>query len=490
MANLEMNNIVENIVDTQKKVVETVVENTKKFTSGNNLLNDSIEKGSEWYKNWLETQKSFFNQSTEKANATTEKVKESTNKMGEFYENYATMQKNWAKQVWDMNQDLVKGMTNNMSANPYVNWQNNFNNMNNNMNNWMSNMSPANWMNNSSNYNPFNVDGMKKASENWTNVMGQFYNMLNGSFADMQRSLSGSTVQDAYKNMINVGEGFTKFAEVWMPMLRSVSDKSFNMDVYRQMVSPELYKDLMDKYFGFMPEANRSYIQNMMSMMNDSARQFGTTGMNGYRQMRNMAGMSGNVHAMFDSMSSTYQNMYSSMNEAFAPFTRIITPTQHTKAMAEWADLSQRIAAYNIKNAELQYMIYVQGGQVMDALAENVAEKVRDGKEVNSIVSLYQEWLNISDKEFVKLFESAKYSELMAEVGSMQMKLKKDIEGQMEKSLANVPVATRSEMDELYKAIYDLKSQVRQLQSMMELSENSTEVEENGTPKTRRTKAN
>jgi hypothetical protein len=35
----------------------------------------------------------------------------------------------------------------------------------------------------------------------------------------------------------------------------------------------------------------------------------------------------------------------------------------------------------------------------------------------------------------------------------------------------NVPLATRSEMDEVYQTIYDLKKQVRQLQSMLELED-------------------
>jgi len=183
------------------------------------------------------------------------------------------------------------------------------------------------------------------------------------------------------------------------------------------------------------------------------------------------------------------QNM---MSEASAPFTRMITPNEHTKAAMEWSDISNRIATYNIKNAELQYMVYAHGVKVMDKLAENVTNKVNSGVEVNSLIGMYQEWLNISDKEFVSLFESDDYSQLMAEVGAMQMKLRKDIELQTEKMLVNVPVATRSEIDELHKAIYDLKSQVRQLHSMMELENDAkgdTATEETAAKKTAAKKA-
>ncbi len=72
--------------------------------------------------------------------------------------------------------------------------------------------------------------------------------------------------------------------------------------------------------------------------------------------------------------------------------------------------------------------------------------------------------MSISDKTFVSLFESDEYSQLMAEVSALQLKLRKDMEAQMEKALSGIPVATRTELDELYKTIYDLKKEVRQLE--------------------------
>lgn len=164
------------------------------------------------------------------------------------------------------------------------------------------------------------------------------------------------------------------------------------------------------------------------------------------------------------------------MSEAYAPFTKMMTPGQQTQNMLEWQDIANRMAIYNIKNAELQYMMYSQGTKVMDKLAENIMQKIENGVEINSIMALYQEWLNLGDKTFVSLFESDEYSVLMAEVSAMQLKLKKDIELQMEKLFAGIPVATRSEMDELYKTIYELKKQVRQMSKMMEL-ENEEETE-------------
>ena len=525
MASQDNNNLVDTIVDTQKKVLDSVVENTKKLTNGNNILSETIEKGSDWYKNWLEDQKTFFAKATGHA-GTTEATKEDTSKengnhdtaahsntakMNEYFEQWMNTQANWAKQIWEMGQESAKKFgagantnpfatfttnsnpfagwqqmwnMNNAPANPFANWQNQWNNMGNPMNNWMGNMNANNWMNQAQQMNPFNQDTFKKANENMTNMFSQYYATMNDAFSNWQKNFNSDTAKDAFKNMSGSVEGFTKFAEMWMPMLKSMQDKSFNMESYKQYMNPELYKDLMDKFFGFMPESNRQFMHNMTGMMNDGMKQMNQHTMNNYSQMRDAMGKMGNGSQAFNDMYSGYNNWYAKMNEAFAPFNKMVTPTQQTKAMQEWSEIANRIAQYNMKNAQLQQMIYNQGTKVMDKLAENIAKKIQDGTEVNSMLGLYQEWLNISDKVFVSLFESSEYSELMAEVGAMQMRLRGDIELQTEKMLKDIPVATRSQLDEVYKSIYDLKKELREMaKNMNAATEEKAATEDKNAPK-------
>ena len=263
-----------------------------------------------------------------------------------------------------------------------------------------------------------------------------------------------------------------------MPMFKSVQDKSFNMDVYKQWMNPDTYKELMDKYFGFLPENNRNYFQQMTQMWQNNAKQMGTSAMQNFQQMKQNFGNAAFQPAdMFSNMLSGHNYFTNMMNEAVAPFTKMMTQTDQTRTMQEWAEIANRITVYNIKNSELQFMIYSQGSKIMDKLAENVASKMQDGKEVTSMLALYQEWLNISDKVYVTLFESDEYSKMMAEVSAMQMTLKKDIERQMEKFMTGVPVATRSEMDEVYKTVYDLKTQIRNLEKKLVTAEESVKEE-------------
>jgi len=462
MAAKENGTIIDNIVNTQKKVLDSIVENTRKFTGNNEKMNENIDKGTDWYKNWLDTQKNLFSKTEDKAAAASENAKETAAQMNEFFQNWFRMQADMAKSFWDKAQDNAKNMVNNATGtNPFAAWQNaGSNNM---AGMW------GNWMNQASGMNPFNMDAAKKATDTMTGMFQQYYNMLNNGMGDWQKHMQHVSMEDVYKNMINTGSGFAKFAELWTPMFKSIQDKSFNMDMYKQMMNPELYKDMMDKYLGLFPESARTQMQQMGNMMTEGMKQFTQAGMDNYNFLRNGMNQFGNGNHAFESMMNGYNQFSSMMNEAAAPFAKMATPNEYTRAMGKMNEIANQIAAYNMKNADLQYMIYNTGGKVMDALAENVAAKVKDGVEIKSMLGLYQEWLNISDKVFVNLFESDDYSRLMAEVGSMQMKLRKEIEAMMEKSFDNIPVAKRSEIDELTKTVYDLKKQVRQLEKMLEI---------------------
>ncbi len=473
------NNFVDILVDAQKQAVDSVLENTKKFANGNTIVNETAQKGSDFYKNWLDGQKKFMNQATEKAG----NMQQQFGQSNEFFQNWYNTQNNWTKQIWDMNNNLFQSTTNNAQNAANMNPMNQWQNMMNNWNTWTSSMNNTNqWMNMMQQWNTlFNTDTYSTVVENWKGAFAQSQEMMNGSWAKMQENMKNGTAQDAYKNMMNATESFTKFYELWSPMWKNIQDKNFNMDTYKQFMNPAGYKDLMDKMLGFMPESSRGYLQQMTAFMQDSMKQMNGNGMQSFQQMRNMFGqaMPNNTNGFADLMNgyNYFQNM---MTEAAAPFNKMFAQNQSTKNMMEWQDIANRAAIYNIKNAELQYMVYNQGTKSMDVLAENIMAKIQSGEEINSIMALFQEWMNLSDKTFVSLFESDDYSKLMAEVSAMQLKLKKDVENQMEHVMVGIPVATRSEMDELYKTIYDLKKQMRQMEKMMDLGNEET-VEE---PKT------
>ena len=512
--NSESKNIIDTMMDTQKGIVDKMVDSTKQFASGNPALTDTVEKGSDWYKNWLDSQKSFFENAAQKAGTATDSLKEAGAKAQESYKNMMDHQTAWARQWQDMNAKWMNNATHMgqmpQNGNPMESmtqmWNNSLNGWNQSMGNWQRMMTAGenpmmSMMKNFTGENPMlnlmkGFTGGSNPMAAWTNMMptmmnmmpgmngtadssnpfggmmNQWYEMLSNATAAAQRTMQSGTLQDAYRNMMNTTDGYARFAQLWSPMWKSIQDKTFNTDMFRQMMNPAQYKEMLDQYFGFMPEQMRTYIQQGSGLMQDAVKQMMAQGQNGMGQMKQMmSGMMPNTGDMFGSMLNNYNSFYGAMQNAMAPMARMSTPNQYTKSMNEWSDIANRMVQYSLKNAELQYLVYEQGAKVMEDLAQDLQTKMQNGEEVTSMMALYQEWMNLSDKTFVKLFESEEYSQLMAEVSGMQMRLKKDTELQMEKALVNIPVATRSELDDLYKTIYDLKKQVRQMEKMLEVGD-------------------
>jgi tRNA A37 threonylcarbamoyladenosine modification protein TsaB len=220
----------------------------------------------------------------------------------------------------------------------------------------------------------------------------------------------------------------------------------------------------MDKFYGFMPKETREQFENANKMFTDNMKQFGTQGFDFYSNMKNnmtamMPNMNNNPYA---EMMNFYTTWYNNLENAVAPMAKLMTPNNQSEAMSAWKTIGEMMTEYNTKNAEMQYMMYVTGIKAMDKLAENSITKIKNGEEINSMIKLYQEWLNNSDTVFVELFNSDEYSKIMTETSSLQMKIKAAIEAQMEKMFfSHLPIATRTQMDEVYKSIYDLKKEVR-----------------------------
>jgi len=495
MTNQNGKNFVESVLDAQKKMVDNLVENTRKATSGNSFINDAIDKGTASYNSWIEQQKNLMNNVSQKAESAQESAKENMDKINEFNQQWLNNQINWVKQAWEMNQNFIKGHTpdNDMFKNAF-NPAEFFNNMNNawgKWNNWMNQARDTNnymqqWSNLAQQFTPSAIsENMKKATENYTGIFNQYFELLNHSFGEMQKNMQNTTSRDVYGNMMNAAASFGKFNEIWAPFWKSIQENSFNGEAFKKNFNAGAYKEMMDKFFGLMPENGRQYMQQVSEWFGNGAKGWADFGKNGYAQGREfMNGMNPfGGPQFFESVLNGYQQMQAAFQNAVSPIARMATPGQFTRNAAEWSDIMDRMAIFNIKNAELQYMMYQQGHKVMDKLVDSITGKLENGVEISSMTAMYQEWLDISDKVYVELFESDVYSKLMAEVSALQLKLRKEIDLQTEKMMAGLPVATRSEMDELYKVIYELKKEVRQLEKMLEIDSEETEIAEKTTVK-------
>ncbi|MBS3913178.1 MAG: hypothetical protein KG003_01665 [Bacteroidetes bacterium] len=418
----------ESILDSQKKMAESLNETAKKWNS-NEQVNQALENGSDFFKKWLNFQMDFAKNGTQNEGMKQAETAatESMNQWKSFYENL------FKTQVENINN------LNNQNKTMFGSWSSMFN-----QNPWMSNT---------------NMDTLG----NWNKSISDMYQSMLSGFNG-----NGST-KEVFEGLFNHTQSFLKFYEMWNPVFKNIQNNNFSADMLRSFIKPETYKSFMDSFFGFMPAGFQGVYQDSYSKFNEGMQSFGKQGMDMYREMTaKMMEFAPKGNNVFTEGLNNYNNIYSQMQNAFAPFSKLVAPNSFTKGMEASSEIMDMMNRYQIQNAQLQYMTYITGMKAMDQMGVNISEKLQAGNTYDSMQDLFKEWLNTSDKFFVELFETEDFSKIQAETSSLSLRLKHAADLQMEQMFSNVPVVPRSEMEELYKTIYELKKRVRTLEKEVE----------------------
>lgn len=462
--NNKSKNLVDLMMETQSNVLDKVVDTTKKLTKDIPFVNETLDKGHKFYKDAVQTTSDLVEKSSKSIHDTTNEMNQNTENAKNYFEQWFENQMTWAKSIFN---------TNNNASNPSfahnpTDWMNNMQNWTNQNNSYWMNIMNTNPFQQMMNTNPYASlqSKMNEGLNQWSHYTKQYFDLMNGGNGEWWKQFSNLTAADSFKGMNQMNESLSKFYELWIPMFKSIQDKNFNLDTFKQLLNPEKYKEFIDKFFHFMPDGSRKMMEQINQSFIQYMKQMSESGLNtfsGFKsQMQNNPWMNSNP---FSQMMEMYTHWRTAMNEAVSPLSRLVEENSSVKQAKIWNDIYDQMLQFNIKNNELQYMMYQHGLKVMENVAEKVATKIQKGESIDSIIKIFQDWLMAGDEIYSSLFQSDEYSKLMTEVSSLQLKIKQDVDKQMEKMFfIHLPVATRTEMDEVYKSIYDLKKMYRQME--------------------------
>jgi polyhydroxyalkanoate synthase subunit PhaE len=397
----------ETIADMQKQAMENftqMTENMQKSMNTNQIID------TDFFKKWYENQMSFFNQGTGD--------KDNQNPVN-FFNTWMNSQLEMARNWFDQSQQA---------------------------------------------WHKMGAEGAdaKSTFDNSMAMFNNWLNTMNGTYAEMLKNFSGnSDSKHAFEGMFNNSQNYLKMFELWMPMMKSFQNKSFTPDMFRNMFNTGLFKNMMDSMFNMQPDFMKNMNEEFMKNVKDNMAQGKKAWDNAAGQMKSFMPDSTET---FNQLYNNYNNFYSTMQNAAAPLMKLVTPGAQKEQVERVNEMSHEMSLYNMKNAQMQYMMYVTGVKAMEEVANHMYEKMQNGEQISDFMVVYQDWLNTNDRIFVALFESEEYSKMQSELHSLGMRLKRKIDLQMEKAMENLPLINRSEMDSLYKTIYELKKRISELE--------------------------
>jgi class III poly(R)-hydroxyalkanoic acid synthase PhaE subunit len=125
------------------------------------------------------------------------------------------------------------------------------------------------------------------------------------------------------------------------------------------------------------------------------------------------------------------------------------------------------LSVYLVKRTEYEHTMYVTGLGAFEKVIATVADKVSKGEEFERFDEFFDLWIDVSEKSYYALFQRPDFSEMQGELLEASVHVRQHSFKLMELYLYDFPIALRSEMDDLYKTVYDLKKKVKSLENQL-----------------------
>lgn len=327
----------------------------------------------------------------------------------------------------------------------------------------------------------------------FTNVYNAWLNALNASYDTMTKNMNGAFNKDIFTNFVQGNQVYAKMQEFFQPMLQGMQKGQFNMDSFKNMFSAESYAELSKQLFSGLynqPGMKEAYDNGMKQLQNFFANQ-NNLGKEYYEQMQNMAK---NFPEMFaGKTAATLKDFYSQVHNVFGktfePLLKVVNPGKEKENAEAVIALMDKMTDYSIKQAELQGFLQNTAKTALEEVARHYAEKYADPNTYTQLPSaeeMYNEWVKVNEKLFTDLFASEEFSKVKGEALNLSMDVKRYFEKQFENNFSNLPVVFRSEAEEMQKTIYDLKKQIKDLQTKLNMQSTADLIDDDKNGKARK----
>lgn len=439
------NPFLDTLVESQSQFVNNWMESAKKmqnaFTSGN-----ITSEGQSLYKEFFDKQMSLFNNLQQSAPG----AFGGQNNPQDFFRNWFNQQAQYAKQMADFGQSIQSSFANfGKPAQDYM-------------------------------------AGFGQSNTAFSNIYNSWMNTLNASYDTMSRNMNGSFNKDVFSNFMQGNQVYAKMQEFFQLILNGLQKGQFNMEAFKNQVSPEAYANLAKQIFGGMynEAAIKDVYDNSIKQLHGFFATQNNLGKEFFSQMQNlskvMPDMMGNG-TVATSLKEFYAQINNVFGKTFEPLLKLVNAGKEKENAEALIALMDRMAEYSVKQAELQTYLQETAKKGIEKIAQQYADKYSDPQAMSqlpSIQDMYSEWVKVNEQLFTELFASEEFSKVKGEALNLSMDVKKHFEKQFEQSFANLPLVFKSEVEDLEKTIHDLKKQVRDLQNKLAAQGGAAESDE------------
>jgi class III poly(R)-hydroxyalkanoic acid synthase PhaE subunit len=257
---------------------------------------------------------------------------------------------------------------------------------------------------------------------------------------------------------------YQKLYEIWQPYFKAIQNKSLNTNNYKNFLDPLEIKKLVDDLFNFDADYFNE-LQSQLKKFSTNAEQMTKPWMDATQKNINL------FPEFIDGQPESFQQMFQNIHTAFD---KTFVKNMHAPAVGkdrEKVELMLKfiddLSIYTSKNAEFQHAMYVTGLSATEKVIEAIAQKIEQDEENIQFEDFFNLWIDTNEKTYYSLFQTKEYSVLKGDLVQAGLNARKKYFELTETYLSDLPIALRSEMNDLYKTVYELRKRIKLLEKQI-----------------------
>lgn len=311
--------------------------------------------------------------------------------------------------------------------------------------------------------------GWNRTIPNFSQDFFSIHDAWRGTFAKYFDTLLQShpfgTGRNTFSKLFGGADAYIKLYDFWEPLVTALREKTVTPESYKDLWDPAKYKEMMDKLFGFASPAS------VVEFHAQASKLLETWGMKAQGITQPWAdAVEKNTQALMDlytgdseaSMGMAH-NAYTAFEQTFGKAFKLPAVGKDREQVELFLKTMDRFAIFAAKHAEFQQVIYVTGETAMEKVVEAIAKRVKENAETVTIEEFFKLWTSASEKDFLRLFKTEEFAKLQGVVLTAALDARRTYHRLMEVSLSDYPIALRSEMDDVYKTVYKLRKDTREV---------------------------
>ena len=321
------------------------------------------------------------------------------------------------------------------------------------------------------------ADNMPDMGEYWKSFQNMMPNMQDywKNFANMLPGMNA--YWDNFAKMMPNADAFKDFA----PFLKVPGFEGFTkvFDMWKSFGDPNaMVQDFQDKYMDIIgnvikslfPENVQAFIMNpkdFMNMMVEYYKQFVSPWMEIDADIMKRLG-EGDPDAYIDFFKE-YQAKYAENIEKYFTVMGMGLNREanedYMKAMNQWNKAM-------ISMGELMAVITKTAQESFQQIAEKVQADLAEGKSITTFRDFYTVWYSVTEAAYEKLLATDEFAIVFDDFSDRYAQFMIAQNKVYERMLAFLPIPTNTDMKSLYKTVYDLRKDVRDLKRALAEKEN------------------